>query len=144
MNEVSEVVNTHVLVFRDRSRMFIPQKVNDFIWTEAAKPNADKIKIGERIVSIRDISKILSVSDFYEQYPREAPDNQYKTFSIEKKTLIDGKKYMLLGFRRYLESTESNPLVRQGCQCGCGSKVFNQLTGNPEKEYERLSSAMNS
>lgn len=145
--QVSTQVNDYVLIFRDRSKMFVPKRINDFIIEQSYKPNSDKVRVGDTIIALRDISKILPITDFYEQYPSERPDRKYEEVRGNpwKWEGVKNKAHLVKimeGMKRYIDSTKENPLVNHSCAsrqgCECGVKVYNRETGIPEKMYEKM------
>ena len=147
-NELSKDVNDYVIIFRDRSKMFINKRVYDFILEESFKPNADKARIGDKIVSIRDMSKILSIEEFYSQYPKERPDTVERftdktPYSWKKEKGTKNLEAMMRGLKKYIESTKDSPLDRHSCQCGCGSTVHTETKENPKNTYKLMEERLN-
>lgn len=113
-------MNTHVIVFHDGSRKFITKPTHDAIWSLSGS-GQEKLKIGDSLIAFSSIAKILSLSEFREQYPNEQTDLFYKPLTplLEIPKLTNTKnplwlKDMIKGLKRYITSTEENPVMPNG------------------------------
>lgn len=75
----STEVNTHVIIFFDGSRKYIPTAIADRMF--AADSEIKNVTFNGSLINLASISKILSLEEFYEQYPKEQPDKPLPTLS---------------------------------------------------------------
>ncbi len=100
----SKDVSTHVIIFKDKSKKFINQKAFDIFWREAEKGKTE-VLINKTIISIPSIAKLISVSDYYNQYPDER--NSYiPLFEVKEKKQYNRNalRGMTEGLRKYIAS----------------------------------------
>lgn len=74
-------VKTHVIVFHDKSRKHITKEQANFIFQASATSTVPAIttpQLGR--ITFSSIAKIITIDDFYEQYPNERPEKPYNTF----------------------------------------------------------------
>lgn len=74
MNELITDINTAVLVFHDGSNKYITQNQYEALIGQYTNPNLQKIEIGGSLYSKSAISKILTLEEFYEEYPTKKPE----------------------------------------------------------------------
>ena len=72
MNLTTEV-NNQVIIFHDGSRLFVTDKQVEKI-TEQIQLGQKGIWINKNYYTFSSISKIISLKDFYDQYPDQMPD----------------------------------------------------------------------
>lgn len=123
---------THILIFNDGSRRFLNQGECAFVYSQIEK-NLDGFLLGDEYIRFSSIAKLLSVAEFHEQYPKERPQRDY----IELPSLggVDGiiktaddfaLKEMIIGLKRFISSTEDNPIINH-----TGLKAWYQGTKAP-------------
>ncbi len=122
MNKLSANPATHILIFKDGSKKYLNQKGYDVIWSklEAGKK---EILLNGSLISFSSISKILSLGEYFDQYPNERPfyQDRYKDLAglgyegIIKSVPCQRLEQMIIGIKRYINSDR------------------NQKTGYPEE-----------
>jgi hypothetical protein len=111
-------MNTHAIIFHDGSKKLISQQAYDAIWSLSGD-GKEKLRLGDSLISFSSIAKILPLSEFYDQYPKERqPQRNVFQFNggIEEPTLLEGKKFnpleygdkclkeMIKGLKKYIAS----------------------------------------
>lgn len=114
--------STDVILFIDKSIIFISDENGQI---KKACLEKDRVVISGNIINTASISKILSVSEFYEQYPDKKPvvRKEFNANSFIVKRLENEKaplEGMIRGLKKYINSNE------------------NQGTGNPERMLKKL------
>jgi hypothetical protein len=79
MNELSTQSKSHVIIFTDKSKKFISQLSYDDIMSQSAGDSGG-IDIGGNYIRFQSIAKILTIDEFYKQYPEE------KVFEVPQQT----------------------------------------------------------
>ena len=70
MNEITTQVKSHVIIFTDKSKKFISQLSYDDIMSQSAGDSGG-IEIVDNYIRFQSIAKILTIDEFYKQYPEE-------------------------------------------------------------------------
>jgi hypothetical protein len=98
MNELSINLTTAVILFYDESKKFLNQDQYQAIKSAYGNPNVQKLEIDGCLYSKSSISKILTLQEYYEQYPDEnvyygqpPKDDSYFNQSVDqvKKETLD-------------------------------------------------------
>lgn len=81
MNEISTEVISHMIIFKDRSRMEISAKQREEIAEYKKNPNIHDVDIRDihgvkQLISLDTIGKILSWDEFLDQYPDIVQDHR--------------------------------------------------------------------
>lgn len=124
--QISTNVTTHVIIFHDGSKKFINQKAYDQIWKNV-ETGIEKIAMGGNIFHFASISKIISLEEYYNQYPDERPAPTMKDVGkimaekgIGLREIINREndtrhiESMIKGLKNYIASTPENPLHTYG------------------------------
>ena len=77
-----EGIKNHVILFHDKSRKFITEEKHNKIYELSANPSIKMFWLNKQSYSFGSISKMLPISEFYEQYPDERPPS-YATQNYE-------------------------------------------------------------
>jgi hypothetical protein len=124
-------ITSHVIIFHDKSRKFIPRRVYDFIWEQSMR-GVKQLKVGDELITLSSIAKLISYDNFVAEYPSDVPAGipvfpYERLLPKEKCSRVSALESLIKGITKYIESDK------------------NQKTGNPEnlreKMYERLSLA---
>ena len=116
MNEVSNNVLTHIVIFHDGSKKHINESQASLLF-QASTGNKKSITTPQLgMITFSSISKILEIKDYYEQYPAETPSRlqefkpesrkEYKT--IEEMALSDESRRngLIIGITKFIQSEE--------------------------------------
>ena len=107
MNEIQKEVKNYVIVFKDRSNVFITEKQYNNIMSECVEQKSEisKIDVNGQGYDLNSISKLLSIKQYYEQYPDKRPQT-YNNPIIEhnKPSLSYSRKIKatMLGMERFV------------------------------------------
>ena len=84
MNEITTQVKSHVIIFTDKSKKFISQISYDDIISQSSE-GIGGMEIGDNYIRFQSIAKILTIDEFYKQYPEEkvfeTPQQTKKSFA---------------------------------------------------------------
>jgi hypothetical protein len=118
--------STHVVIFHDKSKKFISQAAHDAIWNMSST-GSEKLRLGDNMISFSSIAKILTLKEFYTQYPDERrkldekAQIEYKNFNgLGYRGIIDSCKTtfaiesMIRGLKEYISSTPEKPVCLNG------------------------------
>jgi hypothetical protein len=115
MNKITTENKTHVIIFVDKSKKHITEKEAELIFQKSAT-GLKGILINGNAIMFSGISKILSLAEYYEQYPdqRPATTNYTKPSKEErvpftKARHIKALKLMIVGFEKNFEGREMPP-----------------------------------
>lgn len=72
MNQLSTDVKNQVIIFHDKSKKFVTKQQAEVVINQSTTA-AKGIKIDGSFIGFSSISKILSLQEFYNQYPDERP-----------------------------------------------------------------------
>jgi hypothetical protein len=107
---LSTEVKESVIIFFDGSRKFVTKNQADFIITESTGSKKG-IVIDGSFRTFSSISKVLAISEFYQEYPEEQPnliqrwEEPREYISIEKKAWSKTKwlKGLIAGLKEYID-----------------------------------------
>ena len=74
--EIADITTQYIIVFHGKNVMEITKAQSDAIDEESVKPNARFIKINGQMINFASISQILSLDEYYRQYPDKVPDQK--------------------------------------------------------------------
>lgn len=109
MNEIIIQKDYGVVMFHDKSTRFIDEDEYNAIIVAYSTPSITKLKIGDSLYSKSSVSKILSLEEYWKEYPQAKPerkfDNQFKKYeSIEQ--LANGRNglaSLIKGLKRFID-----------------------------------------
>lgn len=113
MTDLSIDVVTHVVLTISKIKHFITQSQFDAIIELSGSGDTKGVQIGESFLSFSNITDIVPINDYYEQFPAEKPQDTTPTKFIERAVTftdifreadIEGKIAMLRGVKKYCET----------------------------------------
>ena len=112
MNKLSiKVEEQSVIVFHDKSKKWVTKAQAEHIFNASCEPGQKGILIDGSFYTFSSISKILSLKDFYDQFPDERPaetrnqfEEQYGSLGNQqiRKPTGRAKELMLSGLATYI------------------------------------------
>lgn len=114
----------YYIIFRDKTKVIVTKKQVDSIFGNSNKTGF--FKIGDSIYSFSNVSKVLSKNEFYSEYPEQAPSqitnvsdftgqgSAKKPFSPTKTRNTFALEQMIIGLKKYINSTPENPVYLNG------------------------------
>lgn len=76
MNEISTEVKSHVIMFFDSSKVFITEQQRNGLIDRMTDSNVKQVDIDGQLYNLANISKVLTLQEFYNEYPKERPEPQ--------------------------------------------------------------------
>lgn len=73
-NEITTEVKNYIIVFFDKSKLWITQGDYDVLQAAYSDPDAKMVQLGSSTYNLSGIDKILTMEEFYEAYPDQRPD----------------------------------------------------------------------
>lgn len=102
MNNLSNIVFTHVIIDFDGSKIFLTTPEHDEIWklSGSGKTSYQNKRLG--IIHFSSCKKIITLEDFYAQYPHEIPTKYPKLpdeipNNLDQRTPEEQKTYLARG-----------------------------------------------
>lgn len=121
MTQLSTEVKNTVIIFHDGSRKFITNRQADIVISQSTTA-AKGIKIDGSFIAFSSISKILTLQEFYNEYPDERPpETQNKVFTTPAGDMLDrvisplklkqqrirAFEQMIKGIKKYIDSDKN-------------------------------------
>jgi hypothetical protein len=109
MNEIIIQTDYGVIVFHDKTTKYIDEDQFNNIVVAYTNPNITKLTIGQNLYSKSSISKILTLDEYWKEYPKAEPiqkfDNQFKKYEgIEQiADTKNGLASMIKGLKRFID-----------------------------------------
>jgi hypothetical protein len=113
MNEIIISPNYAVLVFHDKSTKFITEDQFNNLVVMYSNPNISKIQIDSNLYAKNSISKILTLDEYYREYPASKPEpqkeDQFKKYEgLEQKPIgKNGLAQMIKGLKRFIDEEKA-------------------------------------
>lgn len=117
-------VKNHVIIFIDKSKQYITEVQANAIMERSSNIQFKNIQIDESLINFSSISKILTLEDFYQQYPEEKPSAEkvgevkgsfFKDFDKQNYS-GQGKSSMLRGYERAMLELHGNDWINKMTQ----------------------------
>lgn len=70
--------NVAVIIFHDKSQKFINQNQHNAIFKAHSNPNVKTIEIDRSMYFIASMSKILTLEEYYIEYPDKKPERKFE------------------------------------------------------------------
>jgi len=118
---LSKDVKDHIIIFNDGSKKMITENQFNAI-TQMSSGQKDSLVIDGSLIKFHSISKLLSMDEFYEQYPDQRPqqyDKNEEYISPITNASPKATKLMLKGLKQYCDEN-SNALKAK--------EMYNQMS----------------
>lgn len=84
MNQISTEVKSHVILFFDSSKVFITEQQRNGLIDKMTDSGVKQVDIDGQLYNLANIAKVLSLDEFYKEYPAQRPEpqreDQYKKY----------------------------------------------------------------
>lgn len=102
-NELTDIVFTHIIRFKDRSKKKITEASYNAIFKLSVTPNGTtKFTLQGQMYDLNGVDKLMSLEEYYEQYPNERPAPQ-KILTSTNSFVKRAPDYALKGMTKGLE-----------------------------------------
>jgi len=107
----TKVEEQSIIVFYDKSKKWVTRAQAEYLFNASCEPNKKGVKIDGSFYTFSSISKILSLKDFYDQFPDERPVTTVDHFKDNyghlgnqqtRKPTKNALKQMLSGLATYI------------------------------------------
>jgi len=135
--QLSTELKTNVIIFHDKSKVFITNQQKDLCYSEVAS-RSGKIIIDGQMYSLSNMAKVLSIEDFYQQYPEERPPER-KEFDNEEvipmtpEQVKNMRKGLMIGLKRYIDEQKA-----QGKEPKTAKIIYERKLTNFQGQYSKL------
>lgn len=98
---------TSIIIFHDKSNIFISEEQKNTLYSEPVVKSG-KIIIDDQMYSLSSMSKVLSLDEFYRQYPDKAPEYR-KEFNVEdvipmtEEQLRNMRRGVMKGLKQFID-----------------------------------------
>lgn len=109
MNEIIIQKDYGVIVFHDKTTKFIDEDQFNALVVAYTNPNQTKLSIGNNLYSKSSISKILSLEEYWKEYPQAKPEpkrvNQFDKYDsiIQTTDSRNGLASLIKGLKRFID-----------------------------------------
>lgn len=108
MNELSTESKSAVIVFHDGSEVFISQEQYETLLTNYSNPDLKDFRINNSLYTKSSISKVLSLEEFYEEYPKKKPEpvkeNQFLKYEgLPSRVPENALPSLIKGLKRFID-----------------------------------------
>ncbi len=110
-NSLTTFSTKYIIVFHSGSIMEITGEQHETVLEQSTQPNARLINIDNQSINFASISQILSLHEYYKQYPDKIPEQRdiFKPETLEelseeasKESEIEKCKGLIKGLKRYI------------------------------------------
>lgn len=144
MNEVSTNPITQVIIFHDGSKKFITEPQASLIFQVSAGQTKSITTPNLGMITFSSIAKIISIDDFYEQYPEQRPEYRqewkeqpvepYQTLEEQALATERGRNGLIKGLEQFIREAESRGESTVNAQEILNNYKENKLTEGTKKE----------
>lgn len=89
-NQLTTNPKTHVIIFYDKTTQFITNREQELLFSTSQ----DFVRVSGQVIAVKNISKVLTTTEYYQQYPETRPasyekgDNSAEVQSTDVQYLI--------------------------------------------------------
>jgi hypothetical protein len=76
---------THVIIFYDKSTQFITSREQELLFSTSQ----DFVRVSGQVIAVKNISKVLTTQEYYQQYPETRPASYEKSDGSNEEHLQD-------------------------------------------------------
>lgn len=139
MSELTIQRDYGVVVFHDKSTKFIDEDRFNAMVLAYTNPNIHKVNIGQSLYAKTSISKILTLEEYWREYPKAEPPVKKFEDQFEKYESIttranpkNGLASMIRGLKRFIdeEVSRGNKVPKAQSEMNSQVKKYNHLYRN--------------
>lgn len=116
MKKLSVDVKYAVIIFFDKSKLFIDMDQYNRLLIVMSDPAIKQVQIGYSVYYLGGISKVLTLQEFYDEYPSQRPDprqgedNKYANLPDNRSaaTSRNGLASMIRGISKFIRQAKSS------------------------------------